>query len=69
MSDKKIRSSKLSTMLAPIQEADVVKSATGQARWRDVAGILAESLALHLANMALAWANSARRTRLGLPPA
>ena len=39
-----------------------------RACWRDVAGILAENLALHVANMAMSWANSARRRRLGLPP-
>ena len=36
-----------------------------RARWCTVAGILAENLALHLANRAMSWANSARRKRLG----
>ena len=42
--------------------------ADARVRWCATAGISAEWLALHLANMAMAWANSARRRRLGLPP-
>ena len=47
---------------------EVGRWAGARARWRDVAGVLAENLALYVANVALAWANSARRARLGLPP-
>ena len=71
MSNRKIRPSRVSTVPVPHSEdrcGEVDKWAEVRAPWRDVAGILAENLALHLANMALFWANSARRRRLGLPP-
>ena len=41
--------------------------AEARARWCDIAGISAENLALCVANVAMSWANSARRRTLGLP--
>ena len=52
--------------------ADASAEPTGRgkarARWCAMVGVEAEYLALRVAKLAVSWANSARRRRLGLPP-